>query len=207
LPEKKEKRKLIVKYSRAFKGYNANVKYNMQQIEFRLSHEWKEVSDEITIGLIQLLFLKIYKQKKKTVNIDLYNAFVKKLATYSPTTEKDPELEESFKRVNKEYFNEMMDQPNLVWGGSSYSKLGSYEYTTNTITISNIFQHHSELLDYIMYHELLHKKLKFYNKNGRSFHHTTKFRQLEKQFKNPNIEKDLEKFLKRHRLLKMFRFW
>ena len=70
-------KKSKLKYSRAFKGYNANVKYNQGYMEFRLSYNWKEVSDEIKIGLIQSLLNKVYKTNIKTVNIDLYDIFLK----------------------------------------------------------------------------------------------------------------------------------
>ena len=51
-----------IKYSKAFKGYNANVKYarNMTNFEFRLSYSWKEISDEIKIGLLQSLINKMF---------------------------------------------------------------------------------------------------------------------------------------------------
>jgi len=202
-PERHLSRKLVVKYSRAFNAYNANVKYTAGSMTFRLSYEWKKVSDEIKIGLIQLLLLKVYHEKKHTLNIDLYEKFIKSVGDYTQVTETEPVLEQSFNRVNEKYFYGMLDIPNLCWGASSFSKLGCYEYGANTVTISKVFQgddeQTKEMLDYIMYHELLHKKQKFYTKNGRSFHHTSKFRKKEKEFENPDIEDELKRFLARKR--------
>ncbi len=206
-PEISEKRRIIVKYSLAFNSFNANVKYNYEKIEFRLSHKWKDVDEDIVKGLLQSLFVKMYGKKAKTINIELYSSFLKKLSNYTRQEKSDPVLEESFNRVNEKYFQGFMARPNLAWGSASTRKLGSYEYTTDTIVISTIFRNEQELLDYVMYHELLHKKLKFYDKNGRSFHHTREFRELEKKFENPGIEKALENYLKKHRLKKIFRFW
>jgi hypothetical protein len=203
-PEKKLSKQLIVKYSRAFNAYNANVKYNAFSMTFKLSYEWKKVSDEIKIGLIQLLLLKVHRENKVTLNIDLYEKFIKSVGDYAHLTESDPLLEESFNRVNQKYFFGLMDKPNLRWGSESFSKLGSYEYGSNMITISNIFNGEEELLDYIMYHELLHKKHKFSTKNGRSYHHTRHFRQKEKEFENPRIEEELKKFLSNTRIRKVF---
>jgi hypothetical protein len=199
---------MIVKYSRAFNAYNANVRYTPFSMTFRLSHEWKKVSDEIKIGLIQLLLLKSYsiyrKNMKHTINMDLYEKFIKNIGDYSEVTESDPLLEDSFNRVNQKYFYGMLDKPNLRWGGASFSKLGCYEYGANMVTISNIFKGEDEktqeLLDYIMYHELLHKKHKFHTKDGRSYHHTRHFRQKEKEFDNPRIEDELKKFLSTKRV-------
>jgi len=175
-PDKSLSKKMIVKYSRAFNPYNANVKYAAYSMTFNLSYEWKKVSDEIKLGLIQSLLLRIYKEKKKTLNIDLYENFIKTVGDYSEVKQSHPVLEQSFKRVNEKYFNGFIDKPNLKWGNHSFSKLGTYEYGSNTVTISRVFEEDEELLDYIMYHELLHKKHKFHTKNGRSYHHTSKFR-------------------------------
>jgi len=52
---------LKLRYSRAFKAYNANVRHSREFLHFRLSYEWKSVSQEIQMGLIQSLLNKIYK--------------------------------------------------------------------------------------------------------------------------------------------------
>ncbi len=206
-PEKYESRRFEVKYSKKFSKYNANVKYNKIFMRFNLSYDWKEISEEIQMGLIQSLLLKIYKEKNKTINLDLYQKFVKNIPKFSITTKVDPFLEESFNRVNEKYFYGFIDLPNLVWGQLSFRKLGSYDYLADTITMSKIMIEDEELLDYVMYHELLHKKLQFYTKNGRNYHHTTEFRKKEKEFDNPNIDEKLKSFLARKRMKKLFKFW
>jgi hypothetical protein len=206
-PEKTLDKSLKIRYSRAFNAYNANVKYTFYSMTFNLSYEWKRVSEEIKTGLIQLLLLKAYRVKKKhTLNIDLYEKFIKSVGDYSAVTKSDAVLERSFNRVNDKYFFGMIDKPNLRWGGESFSKLGSYEYGANLITISSVFkgEENEELLDYIMYHELLHKKHKFSTKNNRSYHHTKHFREKEKAFENPRIEEKLKRFLANKKIRKAF---
>ncbi|GIU68857.1 MAG: hypothetical protein KatS3mg002_0093 [Candidatus Woesearchaeota archaeon] len=161
-----DKRIHIIKYSGHFKGYNANAKYNHQKIEFNLSKEWKIIDDEIQIGLIQSLIIKILKLKiRKTTQMELYENFMKGLSKYAKKTIHEPELEESFERINEKFFNGLMDKPNLVFAGESFRKLGSYEYTSDTVYISRIFKNlpleEKNILDYVMYHELLHKKHSF----------------------------------------------
>jgi hypothetical protein len=198
-PEKRNLRVLNVKYSRAFKAYNANVQYNAAQMTFRLSRHWKEVSEEIRIGLIQSLLAKVYKEKRKTLNMDLYDNFLRNIGDFAKAEKVDPLLEESFNRVNARYFDGLLDKPNLVWGENSFSKLGSYAYGANTITISRVLEEDQELLDYVMYHEMLHKKHKYYTKSGRSYHHTHHFRKKEKEFENPDVEEKLKRFLGKKR--------
>lgn len=209
-PDKEITKEMIVKYSRAFNAFNANVRYTESSMIFRLSYDWKNVSDEIKMGLIQSLLLKVYNEKKRTINIELYENFIRNIGDYSESKESDPVLEQSFDRVNEKYFYGMLSKPNLKWGGPSFSKLGSYEYGSNTITISSIFRSNEakaqELLDYIMYHEMLHKKHKFKNYKGKNYHHTRKFRESEKAFDNPNIEDELKRFIRKNKVRKVFSF-
>lgn len=183
-PEKELNYEVSLKYSSKFKPYNANVKLSKNKLKFSLSKKWKTISREIQIGLIQSLLVKIIKEKKKTTNMDLYSIFMKKIHIAVPKTKSDPILEKSFNEVNEKYFYGLIERPNLVWCNSS-TKLGSYEYGTDTIAISRIFENEkNEILDYIMYHEILHKKHKFKSKNGRNYYHTREFRKKEKEFEN-----------------------
>lgn len=203
-PNKEFNYEAKIKYSFKFNDYNANVKYRGNRIEFGLSKKWKPISKEIQIGLIQSLFNKMLKTKITTTNTDLYNSFIKRVHYTVEKTETDPILEESFERVNQRYFYGLIEKPNLKFGKASSTKLGSYEYGSDTIIISNIFRDYQELLDYIMYHEVLHKKHKFYNKNGRSYHHTKEFKKREKEFEDPEIEKKLNFFLTKHKIKNIF---
>ena len=97
-----------------------------------------------------------------------------------------------------------MDKPNLKFATENFSKLGSYEYGTDTIYMSSIFSGlpiiDQKFLDYVMYHELLHKKHSFHVKNGRHQAHTTAFRKDEEDFgkeQGVDMEKELSKFLRR----------
>ncbi len=209
--DREENRHLIVKYNGKIKGYNANAKYNDKTITFTLSRSMENVDDDIQIGLIQSLMIKIYKNKTsnirkiKTDKMELYETFIKSLTKYAKKHTHNPILEESFNRVNEQFFNNNIDKPNLVFATESFRKLGSYEYGTDTINISSIFQELEEneikFLDYVIYHELLHKKHLFETKNGRHQAHTKIFKEDEAKF-GKNIEEELNKFLrnKKHSL-------
>src|SRR3989344_702121 len=200
-PDKEAKYNFSLNYSRKFKPYNANVKLCGNNLLFNLSRDWKKISNEIQIGLIQELLIKILKDRRKSINIELYNLFMKNVHLAVPKTKTDAILEESFDRINDTYFNGMLDKPNLQWGNSSTSKLGSYEYGSDTITISTIFRNErTELLDYVMYHEMLHKKFKFQSKNGRNLHHSREFRKMEAMFENRDLmEKEISRLARKHR--------
>src|SRR3989338_7386894 len=114
-----EKAFLEIFPEKKFKDYNANVKYFRNNFQFNLSKKWKNVSEEIQSGLIQELLLKIFRLKKKTTNIDLYNLFMKNVHISVPKTKTDAILEESFNKVNEKYFFGLLERPNLVWGNFS----------------------------------------------------------------------------------------
>jgi predicted metal-dependent hydrolase len=86
-----------------------------------------------------------------------------------------------------------MESPNLVWGSDSRRRLATYDYHTDTVKVSTFFQKaRQEIIDYLVYHELLHKKLKFSSSGSRSIHHSHEFRHLESEFENAALlEKEI----------------
>ena len=184
-----------IKYSAKFNSFNANIRKTSLSIEVRMSKNWRPISKEIKIGLIQNLLVKIFGYKKPTLYQDLYENFLKSVHLVIEKTKTDSFLEQHFNDLNEKHFFGMMDKPNFTWC-NSINKLGSYEYGSDTLSISVILKDRPELLSYVMYHEMLHKKFKFTTKNGRSHHHTKEFRVKEREFSN---SKELEKKL--HRLV------
>ena len=97
----------------------------------------------------------------------------------------------------------MIEKSNMVWH-NSVNRLGSYEYGSDTISISRVLENDQNALDYVMHHEMLHKKLKFDNSGGNCRHHTSEFKKMEKKFENSQeMEKNINK-LARHRSRKTF---
>jgi hypothetical protein len=183
-PEKDMSYDFSIKYSGKFRGYNANIRMSGRSITFNLSRKWREISRDIKLGLMQELLAKLFGDKKTTTNIELYHIFMKRVHIAVPKTQTEPELEKSFSRVNDNFFAGMVEQPNLKWS-SSTTKLGSYDYGSDTITISLMLKDADmDALDYVMYHEILHKKHKFTTGKGMLRYHTREFRESERQFPN-----------------------
>ena len=194
-----------VRFSEKFSPYNANVRKRGDLLTFSFSREWKNVSSEISIGLVQELFLKILNRKGSTINVDLYNAFVKKLYLSADVGETDSRLQHVFEKVNSQYFHGSMDRPNLKWGLNSKTKLATYDYHTDTINVSKVFRNADEkLLGYLLYHEMLHKKLKF---SSRNVHHSREFRILEKAYEDRDeMEKKLNSFIRKKNFTRWLSF-
>ena len=198
-----------LKYSKQFNPYNANIKFSRGHLQLKLSKEWQKINREIKIGLIQSLMAKLWKTKKTTLNIDFYNNFLKKIHLITPKDKNDPILEESFNRLNEKYFHGLIERPNLIWGGESLRKLGSYDLQSDTISISSVFEKSDlRFLDYVMYHEMLHKKHQFYHKKGRNYFHTRQFKEAEKAFGSSEaIEKEINLFLRKAKRRKNWWFF
>ncbi|PIN69416.1 hypothetical protein COV93_05585 [Candidatus Woesearchaeota archaeon CG11_big_fil_rev_8_21_14_0_20_43_8] len=177
-----------VTFSGKLGPYNGTISRFMNKLHFRISKKWIGITPEIFQGLLEELMIKMFGGKnKESVNVDLYNNFIKRLHLTVPKTRSHPTLEESFNRINTKYFDGIVERPNLRMGKPTRSKLGSYDYKTDMISISSIFENHEDVIDYIMYHEVLHKVLKFKQSGTKNYHHTAEFRRKEKEFENSDL--------------------
>ena len=95
-------------------------------------------------------------------------------------------LETVFRRLNSQYFDGLMGQPELGWSrGASRSMLGHFDPSHNAIIISRIFDDPGapELaLEYVLFHEMLHLRYPVDHNGSRRRVHTREFRQAEKKF-------------------------
>jgi hypothetical protein len=96
------------------------------------------------------------------------------------------DLRDSFDRVNATYFGGTMIRPRLTWSRSfTGRKFGHYDWIQDTVMVSRTLDAgdlREFLVDFIVYHELLHKKHGLHWVNGRGYAHTTEFYREERQF-------------------------
>ncbi|MCD4751689.1 MAG: hypothetical protein K8R40_01325 [Anaerolineaceae bacterium] len=100
-------------------------------------------------------------------------------------------LKEVFQRVNAAYFREQHSLPHLCWSTrATHRKFGHYNPATDSIQLSRTLDRGATpeyVIDFVLYHELLHRDLGILEKNGRQYAHRTEFRQRELSF--PQYEK------------------
>lgn len=101
------------------------------------------------------------------------------------------DLDDVFQIINKAFFNNAVQKPVLKWSSQpNKCRMGTYNYQTDTIMINKALDHQQTpgyVIEFVMYHEMLHKALGFDQKGNRRVAHTAKFRKLEKAF--PDYEK------------------
>ncbi|HEB65425.1 MAG TPA: hypothetical protein ENJ02_07780 [Chloroflexi bacterium] len=91
-----------------------------------------------------------------------------------------------FNEVNARYFGGALPRPRLVWGGKlTRRKFGHYEPATDTIMLSPTLDSAGVpqfAVEFVLYHEMLHKALGVTRRNGRRYAHTPEFRRRERLF-------------------------
>ena len=96
------------------------------------------------------------------------------------------DLAESFDRVNARYFAGKMARPRLTWSRRlTHRKFGHYDPVRDTVMLSSSLDHDDVpafVVDFVMYHELLHKKHGMSWRQGRLEVHSPEFRKAERRF-------------------------
>lgn len=110
------------------------------------------------------------------------------------------DLEKTVLQVRDIWFPGMKTLPSVVWLKQfTTRKLAHYAKLKDEIAFSLIFDSPDvspEIMNYLAYHELLHRQVGTKVVNGRRYHHTGEFKQQEKLFPNwRNIEQQITAYI------------
>jgi hypothetical protein len=109
------------------------------------------------------------------------------------------DLKHLFKKINLEYFNGDLPQPRLIWSSRrSVRRLGYYHAEIHTIAINKKLDAKATsrlLVEYVLFHEMLHQNIGIKTSNGRRYAHTSLFKNEEKKFKGYKEAENLIKNL------------
>ena len=108
------------------------------------------------------------------------------------------DLDSIFEELNTRFFHGLMARPRMSWSQNRTRRiLGHYDPAHNAIIISRIFDHPAVpkyVLEYVVYHEMLHLKHPVKLRGSRRCVHSAEFQAEEKQF--PRVDA-ANAFLKR----------
>lgn len=97
-------------------------------------------------------------------------------------------LEELFEDLNHRFFHGLMARPNLGWSPTpSRTLLGHWDPSHNAIVLSRFLDRPGvprQIVELILYHEMLHLRFPAEHRAGRRSIHTKSFREAERQFPN-----------------------
>ncbi len=167
----------------------------------RLSDALRNAPYEVKVAITTIMLCKIKGIKPHPKHTDVYREYVtseemvefvdnmrqnRAMKIVTGTKGNYYDLEESFDRVNKTYFSGMLDKPILTWSErKTVRRFGHQDEAMATVVISRTLDDKSVprfVLDYIMYHELLHVKHGTTYAHGRRMVHTQAFKRDEKRF-------------------------
>jgi predicted metal-dependent hydrolase len=107
-------------------------------------------------------------------------------------------LEEIFEDLNLKYFHGLMARPLMTWSTErARNRLGHYDPAHNAIVVSSVFDHPRvprHVVEYIVYHEMLHLKHPVRLRGSRRCVHSPEFQAEEKLFDRLDAARE---FLKR----------
>jgi predicted metal-dependent hydrolase len=177
------------------------IKKRKDKIIIRTSDMLKDAPKDVMWALLIILLCKLENRKLPKDQERIYKDYVNcpKMQTrikkhrkqrvkkdlFGPKG-KNYHLTDSFLRVNEKYFDSELVMPTLSWSRRhTNTRFGHHDEALNTIVISKTLDSKKlpqYLLDYIMFHELLHIKHKTQYKNGRRRVHTKGFQNDEKKY-------------------------
>ena len=109
-------------------------------------------------------------------------------------------LEFIFEDINRTYFKNQLKKPILGWSlNKSYMRLGFYAEDKNLLVISRIFDLSrvpEKVVEYMMYHEMLHIAIPTIVINGRRKVHPPELKKMDRIF--PDYD-EIQKWIKKNR--------
>jgi hypothetical protein len=171
------------------------VRHQGRQVEMVAQESFLTAPDEILEALVEIALVPSNKEAR-TLLQDY--SFTKEYQKVRETLEylgipedsyaagKAHHLKDSFTRVNQTYFEGMLAKPHLVWNQRlTHRKFGHFQWDTDTVMVSSTLDDlrvPEMVVDYVIFHELLHKKIGTKRTNQNRIAHTREFRKEEEQF-------------------------
>lgn len=172
------------------------VKYTRDTVILTVSEGFINASDDVIMALVENSLI---KRDKKTTKIicdfaysEEYRQILQELDTIIEVIAENPrgkhyDLDYLFTKINREYFAANLVKPRLMWSPiATYRKLGHYEPARDRIVMSLALDDAcvpAYVVEFVLYHELLHKLHGTKLVNGRRMIHTPEFRRDEQKFK------------------------
>jgi hypothetical protein len=185
-----------------FAGLNHTARLRDNVLRVRISDLFIDAPESVIYSLSLILLAKLYRKKLDVDVHRVYRDFILDPQIQERARElrgtrgravrgRGPngrffDLNESFDRINRFYFGSQMERPRILWSERrSRRTLGRYDAARYSIFISRVFDSPGVpaiVVDYVMYHEMLHIRHQSCVHNCRILVHTAEFRADERRF-------------------------
>jgi len=182
-------------------GINHTIRIRNGSVFVRIAEICRDLPASAQRALALILVAKLYRRRVPSAAKDVYSAAVstdeyrvravankRKHGRKVVTTAKGEvyNLEKIFDTLNVAYFGGSLAKPTLTWSvRKTYRILGHHDATHRTIVVSKSLDSAfvpKFVVEYIVFHEMLHVFHPAKVINGRRYHHTAAFRRNEQRF-------------------------
>jgi hypothetical protein len=184
-----------------FAGLNHTIRLRRQRIYVRVSDLFRDAPPQVQRALAHILIAKLFKKKARAEYQSLYRTY-----SYQPQVMRASDLarrsrgrkhlsgaegnyydlNQLFGRLNRRYFDGKLEQPALSWSQRRSRRiLGHHDGVHEAIVISRSLDRGDIpefLIEYVLYHEMLHIKHHPRIVNGRRIYHPPAFKAEERRF-------------------------
>lgn len=182
-------------------GINHTIRIRDGEVFVRIGENCRDMPRSAHKGLAYILAGKLFSKKIPPDSRDVYERYIdspelrnrahasrrargRKIVTTSKGDVYD--LDEIFAELNGKYFSGWIRKPVLTWSArKTYHVLGHHDATHDHISISKSLDSRSVprfVVDYVVFHEMLHILHPAKYSNGRRYHHTPEFKRDERRF-------------------------
>jgi hypothetical protein len=197
----------------AFANINNTIRLRDGRLLVRLSDLLEDAPEAVLRAIAHILLAKMYRRPIDRAHAARYRKYVAsheiarkahlvrqlrgRKRLHSPRGHVY-DLDGIFEELNARFFHGLMARPRMSWSPTKTRRiLGHYDPAHNAIIISRLFDHHAiprYVLEYIVYHEMLHLKHPVKLRGSRRCVHSAEFQAEEKLF--PRVD-EANAFLKR----------
>ena len=182
-------------------GINHTIRVRNGKVFVRIAEICHDMPMDAQRGLADILVRKLLRKRATHRAAEPYENYVRSLeirerADHSRRTRGRKiitgtkgevfDLDEIFDSVNFWYFGGRISKPTLTWSPrKSFHILGHHDSTHDTISISRSLDSKVVprfVIEYVVFHEMLHIAHPAVHHNGRRYHHTAAFRRDERRF-------------------------
>ena len=185
-------------------GANHSATLDDGRLRVRISDLFVDAPEEVSEALAAILLSKLYGKKVDPKYQRIYRRYTlspvmqergrqARTARGRPRPRPGPSghfyhLEAVFDTVNRNYFDSELPKPHLSWTpGKARSVLGRYDFHADVIFVSRFLDRETVpeyVIQYIVFHEMLHVKHGTEVRESREIVHSAAFRREERQFEH-----------------------
>ena len=184
-----------------FVSINNTIRLRQSELYIRLSDLLESAPEPVLHAIAHILFAKLYRKPIDRAQSARYRRYIAghDLAAKARLVRQlrgrkhihsarghHYHLEEIFDDLNRRFFHGLMGRPQLTWSRDhARNRLGHYDPAHNAIVISRVFDHPQVpryVVEYILYHEMLHLKHPVKLRGSRRCVHSREFVEEEKLF-------------------------